>query len=401
MMRIAVLLLTAACAGAQPTIDIHLVSGRASERLKSAERRWQKAGQLHWREAKAAEEIAVLAAVTKLYEEMFQPELPAAPRIATLTEKGNDVLVARWVDPIGQGALLELIAWDTPGDTSLMFRLPRRSWSSEPAIRASFERLLLVPRANGQTPPPKGVTVNVARDPYTHQRVGAGGLLLKYIPMQFDPGPMNWFDLWETDAASYLAVTFNAHAAPGFPPNMRWISERFPPLESRITEWGKKRILDELGPGGFSASRRDYVLARELMRRELTNEELLALLKRREPDMSGVVLRVVVGAHQVARFAGAIREYLQGDRGGNAKANAPFDIVAGSDEANFTAVALEVLRQDDRASAAFRYAAGHGTTVAEYEALAKLRRLQEHEWELSQMRQRLGVTESGDPKPPK
>ena len=375
-MRFAFLMLMVAGGWSQPRVDIHAVPGRASDRLKEAERLWRKAQQSSWRNASAPEELAVVAAVVNIYQELFQPELRSAPRIATLTEKGQDILVAQWT-PGDQSCFSELIVWDTPEHTSFIFRLPVHSWSSSPQIRSSFERLLLPPRSDGQTPPAKGVTVNIARDPYTHQRVGAGGVLMNYMPRQFDIGYLN------------------------FPSNMRSIPERFPPLESRVGQWSNKRILDELIPGGFRKSNRDRVLANELLRRNLTDDELLSVLNRRKPDVSGIVLRTVVEEHQVVRFAGAIRRYLQGDRAGENKANLPFDIVDRTDEANFTEVALDVLRQDCRASPAFRYVAAHGTTLADYRALAELPCLEEwhwREWYLSEMRRRLGLIEDSMPK---
>jgi hypothetical protein len=74
--------------------------------------------------------------------------------------------VARWAVSGGLGSSSEL---NTPTDTSFIFRLPRGSWSSDPSIQSSFERLLLLPRSDGETPPTAVVTLNVARDP---SRVG-------------------------------------------------------------------------------------------------------------------------------------------------------------------------------------------------------------------------------------
>lgn len=387
---------------AQPQVDIHPVSGQASDRLKEAERRWRTARQLSWRDAGTPEELAVVAAVASFYKQVFQPELASAPKIATVTEKGQDILVARWRLSSNRTSFSELIVWDTPQSTSFIFQLSRRSWATDPAIRSSFERLLLPPRSDGRTPPAKGVTLNVARDPYTQQWVGAGGILLDYAPRQFDVGSMNWFDLWETAAASYLAATFSQFAMPLFPSNMRSIAERFPPLESRVGQWSKKRILDELGPGGFNAAFRDRVLANELLKRDLTDDELLSVLRRRQPDQSGAVLWAVVQAHQVSRFARAIRKYLEGDCS-HLKGNNPFDVIRGTDEVNFTEVAIDVLQQGCRADAPFRYAAAHGT-VADYRALSELPRLElwhGREIELSLMRNRLGLTEDGNPRPAK
>jgi hypothetical protein len=261
----------------------------------------------------------------------------------------------------------------------------------------NFERLLLPPRPDGKTPPAKGVTVNIARDPYTQQWVGAGGLLINYFPRQFDYGYMNWFDLWEASNQSYLAASFSQYAISEYPPDMRSIAERFPPLASRVGQWSKERLLNELAhAGGFGTSVRDRVLSKELLRRDMTGDELLLLLKRRTPDESGTVLRTIVDTHQVPRFVRAIREYLRSAGGGENKANNPFDIIRRDDQADFTDAAIEVLRLDNRANPAFRYAAAHGTTLADYNALAELPPLDAsygREWYLSEMRRRLGLSQ--------
>jgi hypothetical protein len=120
---------------------------------------------------------------------------------------------------------------------------------------------------------------------------------------------MNYFDLWETDGASYLAATFKSPT--------EGIGERFPPLTSRVGQWSKERLLDELAPGGFQAVNRDRVLTEELLKRN----ELLLLLKRREPDPSGTILLTIVSAHQVTRFLRVIREYVLTARGGDRRPN--------------------------------------------------------------------------------
>ena len=386
---------------AQPTVEIHHVTGRASDRLTQAERCWRTAQHVAWRDIKTPEEQDVVSAVTGIYRGLFQPELRSAPRIVTLTDKGQDILAARWTSGDSQAPFSEMIVWDTPNQTTFIFRLPRDSWSSDAQIRSSFEHLLLPPAADGRTPPAKGVTVNIAKDAYTRRWVGAGGLLINYLPRQFDVGYLNWFDLWQSAGASYFAAGFSQYATPGYPWNMRSIPERFPPLESRVGNWTTQRILDELGPGGFFAGFRDSILAEELMRRPVTDDELLAVLNRRKSDASGVLLRVIVQEHQVARFAGAIGKYLQGDRGCG-KCNEAFDILKRSYEVNFTDVALEVLRRGPVRHAPFAYVSDRGTTAADYNALLALRPSYPfgHEYLLKIMRQRLGLPDDGTPKPP-
>lgn len=401
-MRLILFMCMVAGGWAQPTVEIHHVTGRASNRLTYAERCWRTAQQAAWGDVETPEEQDVVSAVTGLYRGLFRPELRSAPKIMTFTDKGEDILVARWMGRDSQSWFSELIVWDTPNQTSLIFRLPRGSWSSDAQIRSSFERLLLPPAADGRTPPAKGVTVNVAKDFYTGRWIGAGGFLINYGPRQFDVGPLNWFDLWQSADGSYIAAGFSQFATPGFPWNMRSIPERFPPLESRVGNWPKQRILDELGHGGFAADSRDRILAKELMRREVTDQELLEVLKRRQPDVSGALLDVIVREHQVAHFAGAIREYLQGDRGCG-KCNEAFAIVSRSDEVNFTNVALKVLRRGHVAFAPFAYVSDHGTTAADYNALLELGPSYPfgHEYLLEKMRQRLGLAEDGTPKPVK
>jgi hypothetical protein len=138
------------------------------------------------------------------------------------------------------------------------------------------------------------------------------------------------------------------------------------------------------------------------MRRPVTDEELLEVLKRRKTDVSGALLYVIVEEHQVAHFEGAIRRYLQADRGCG-QCNEPFTILSRCGEVNFTDVALEVLRLGNVTYAPFTYVSDHGTTAADYNALQELRPSYPfgHEYLLERMRRRLGLAEDGTPKPAK
>jgi hypothetical protein len=216
--RFLLLSMCAACAWAQLKVEIHPVTGRASDRLKEAERVLQIAQRSALREASAPEELAVVEAIEKNYRLNFVPEIDSPPRITTLTDRDEDILIATWHAP-------DLIVWDTPESTSFIFTLPAGSWSNEAQIRSTFEKLAL-PQTNG-------VSLDVARDAQTKRWIGAGALRISHPPFQFDTGPLNSVDLWETANASYLCVKFSAMVAHE-PPNMRWIPERFPPLEMRV-----------------------------------------------------------------------------------------------------------------------------------------------------------------------
>jgi len=398
VMRIMFMSLFVACAWAQLKIDIHPVTGRASDRLKETERILRIAQRSPQRDANAPEELAMVEAIVKNYRLYFLPEIDSVPGIATLTEKGNDILVAQWT-ATGTDAFSKLIVWDTPESTSFIFKLPRHSRSDNSAIQATFEKLIL-PRANG-------AALDVARDPQTQQRIGAGVLLISLPPRQFDTGYANWVDLWETADASYLCAKFSWDAVHN-PPGMRFIPERFPPLESRVRQWSKERLLDQLARGD-RAQARDRILGRELVTRDLNDDELLALLVSRRPSENGAVLQAVVDGGQLRRFSNAIRSYLRGAQGesfGKHPNRPPFLIVLQAHDANFTDAALEVLSRGAGSDGAFLYVAEHGATPADYRALADLRRLNDvfmfaRDASLLQMRKRLGLDENGNPVPPK
>src|ERR1700730_2270192 len=95
-MRLALMSMFAACAWAQLKFDIHPVTGRASDRLKETQRVLRVARQSAWRDASAPEERAVVEALARVYRAHFLPEIAPEPKIATLTEKGVDILVAKW-----------------------------------------------------------------------------------------------------------------------------------------------------------------------------------------------------------------------------------------------------------------------------------------------------------------
>jgi hypothetical protein len=166
-MRLVLLALIAACSWGQVRIEITPVTGRASDRLKEAQRRLQRVQQLVWREIRAPEERAVVEEARNSYRGFFLPEIGSEPRIATLTEDGIDILVARWTMPGDGIGGSELTVWDTPEVTYFIFRLPRASWSSDAAIRATFEKLVHA-RPGTRTKVEFDVNANVARDPQTH-----------------------------------------------------------------------------------------------------------------------------------------------------------------------------------------------------------------------------------------
>jgi hypothetical protein len=400
-MRLVLISLMAACSWAQPSVEIRSVTGRASDRLKEAERHLQRAQQMATRDIKAPEERAVVDSDVAVFGAYFRPSIGSEPRIATLTEDGKDILVARWTVSGDHSAFSELTLWDTAESASFIFRLPRGSWSNEAAIRSTFERLLLPARADGRMPLVKSIALEISRDPQTQQWIGSGGFLVNLMPRQFDAGPPNWLDFWDTPSASYLSATFNVPWLDG-PLNMRLVAERFPPLESRVGQWSKKRLLDELGTRG--SEERDNILARELVKRDLTEDELLPVLQSRLRYENGALLQAVVLAGQAPRLAGAIRKYLQVDRWGNTKSLSPhpFQIVSRAEGVNFTDAALDVLRQYPGAYTAFFYAAEHGTTAADYRVLQELPRPNDAfgracDRALQEMRKRLGLDDDGNP----
>jgi hypothetical protein len=403
-MRLVLLALIAACSWAQLRVEIRSYSGPATDRLKEAERHLLRAQQVTWRDIRAPEERAVVETDAGLCREYFQPPISSDPRIATLTEGGKDVLVARWAGPGDQSAFSELTLWDTPEAASFIFRLPRGSWSSDADIRAAFERLLQPAGSDKRKPLVNSVTLEVAKYPQTQRRFGDGGLMVNIIPRSFDVGPPNWLDFWETPSASYLSATLNIRYVRNSYDGARLIEERFPPLETRVGQWSKKRLLDELSRGRLPA--RDRILAVELVKRDPTEEELLAVFASRWIFENGALLQAVVDAGQTSRYAGAIRKYLltyrwTGERRAYANPD-PFKAVSAAGDANFPDATLAQLRQAASAYNSFIRAAAHGATPADYRALKEQpcpddaltpacgRALRE-------MRKRLGLDADGNP----
>jgi len=308
----------------------------------------------------------------------FQSEVTTEPRIATLPDDKGDVLVARWTAPGGQSAFSELIVWDTPEVTSCIVHLPRGSTMSPWTSRAIRRR--------------------------TSGSALAGFRSAAGFPGSSTGGAENWFDLCETPTASYLCVSHNM----GWPASAhfgtRLIPERFPPLESRVGQWSRKRLLDDLSHPGIPA--RDLILARELAKRELTEEELLALFDSRLHLENGALLQALVEADEAGRYAGAIRKYLLTYRAFGGKGHTPdpgpFQFLSRAKDANFDSDTLHRLGEARAAYDAFLKAAAHGTTPGDYRAMKERpcpadslapacgRALQE-------MRQRLALDEDGNP----
>jgi hypothetical protein len=334
---------------AQLPVDIHRIAGRASDRLKEAERRVRIARGASLRAPKEPEEVAVIDAAAKTYAGYFLPEIIGAPRITTLTENGNDVLIARW-----SNASSEVIIWDTPEDISFILKLPPHRWSNDSSIRSTFDTVWRPPSAESTV---LAVSLNVAMDPLTHRWIGTGGIQTKSGPRQFALGHWaNWIDFWETATASYLSLGIDRQF-------LQLIPERFPPLESRVGMWSKQRLLQELARQ--TGARRDSVLARELMKRDVSNDELLVLLESRRRRETGAVLKAVAESGEMTRFKVAVGEYLLKDSSGyltKSMAASGWRPVNDSD-VNFTNVALEMLRENAFAGGAFTYVATHGTNT--------------------------------------
>jgi hypothetical protein len=389
-MRAALFAIMVASALAQPGVDIRHESGVFPDTLREAEGRWLKAHGT-WRNATSPEDRAVTAAIATTFNEYFQPQLDMPSGIETLTESGKDILVARWTASREMTIFSEMIAWDTPDRTTFLFRLHHGVWSSNSAIQSFFERLLRAPRADRRIPVIKSVQLNVGVDPNGQRRIGSGALVLNTIPRQFARGPDASFYLWDAKDASYLSMTLQEYITLDYPADMRRIGERFPPLTERAKQWSKQRLIDELTPGGFDAMDRDRILTAELLTRNVADDELLALLKRRKPDFSGAVIIGIVDLDQVYRFSAPIREYLRTVVDPIRLDNNPFKELNRISEPNFTDAAIDALHKNVHATPAFQYAANHGTTIAEYESLAALPPLPEQVSYLEQMRRRLGI----------
>jgi hypothetical protein len=260
MVRSAIYLLIVACAWSQPRIEIHPASGQRFDRSKETQRRLHVIQQSFWRDASVGEEVAVLVMAEKTYEIYFRRQIASESKIATFTEDGNDILVARW-SAQANTRHSQSCRLGYSKDTSFIFRLPPQSWSNDSVIRAGFNELLKPPSPSSLTGPADGVALNIGCDLYGN-RLGVGKLLLKDIPRQMgEGGVVNWIDLWETPDSSYLSVTFGTVERLGVPPNMGAIAERFPPLKTRVIDWSARRLLDELGAG--NSCERDRVLAHE------------------------------------------------------------------------------------------------------------------------------------------
>lgn len=381
---------------AQIKIDIHQVKGGASERLLEVERRWRVAQRVSYHAPSTPEEMTVLAALTKEYTQVFRPPLQASPLVATFTENGQDILVIRWRSLDDQLREPIVIVWNTPEETAFLFPLKPGSVKDDAAADCTFQSLLAPTGSDPSTRAARGVSINIARDSVHRQTIAAGGLSIAYFPIQFDLGLLNWFDLRETAGSSFLSVGFSQHVLYELPANLRSINERFPLLEKRVPGWTKQRLIRELDHhANLLTQLRDQILTKELLRRELTDDEMLTMLRSRDHDPNLTLLRAIVQTRQTLRYAGALRAYLETAKaGGYWGQDSAFGAVEPSAEANFTDVALSVLRRNPKAAPAFFYAARRGTTEGDYSALSEVSQVensQQRQEALSRMRSRLGL----------
>src|SRR5581483_2779227 len=99
---------------------------------------------------------------------------------------------------------------------------------------------------------------------------------------QFDAGSDTIFEGVIDGQSAYL--TFRFALDEGFPPELKQIKERFPPLRTRICDWPSPRILAEVGKARSGGLRgewaRDEVLVDELItRQDLASADFIRLLR--------------------------------------------------------------------------------------------------------------------------
>jgi hypothetical protein len=393
-MRAALCLLFGASAFAQLNIEVTPTTGRAPERLKEAQRRLNLAGRTALTAPAGEDESAALDTALRTLKTNFLPALNSESRIATIVKESGDILTARAsvADPDGA---IPVTIWDTPQDTAFIFTLPRHCWSSGDSLKATLNRLFR-PSTDAPIFVLTKVMVSTATDPLTHQQIGTGGLLYAGAPRQFDPGPLNWLDFWETASASYLSATFVK-----FSLSIKHVPERFPSLAARAATWTKEHILEVLNSGTIPA--RDGILTRELLKRDVTDDEMLALFRRPRPADNLRVMDAVIDMRQTKRFENAIRRYLSGlqrDYGLSKRMGLDaqvFALLRPVPDVDFTQEALSLALRDSGAGYAFGYAAARARSADAYRQLKSIAPFRE--FELKSMRTRLGLDEDGNPIP--
>jgi hypothetical protein len=323
----------------------------------------------------------VIQAAVKDVSSILSAPLAPPTKWATLTDSGEDVVVAQWSgNSIGDDPI-PVMLWDDSISDTLIFQC----------------------RVNQMKSP--GLFAHVIDELFTWntRRLYAARLWLRYPPQpgdsligdgesgsrgQFILGPEVVFSGFADGKKAYFGVSLVSYFDV-FPPDMKLINERFPPLRQRIKHWTTEKLVAETKRSVRSAvlpdgtTQRNQLLVGEAVARDdLTVTMFEDLLTRGVGNNASIghyivpkVIRVAMEKARLGKFAAAIGPYL--DRlphphGAWSEADAILNALSEQTDLDLEGQAIRLLEKRVSISGSLKYLQSHGRTVRALDAVASL-----------------------------
>ena len=214
-------------------------------------------------------------------------------RKASTYQKGNsDEMLVEWsfAESFGNGTLL---LRDTPFLSQYMIKLDNCDCRSKDTLA----RLLTAVVAWAKPPVNVGgIDIRISAN-YPNATAFSGGPSPIFSETEVIRDFNFWGDLKDQDL--YLSINVGKSHTQAYYPVPPFVPERFPPLSALLESWSSQHIWGEVGrPAGPSADvdlsdRRDAMLITELVRRGLSQDEYLELLRSAPPARLYARARIV------------------------------------------------------------------------------------------------------------
>jgi hypothetical protein len=242
--------------------------------------------------------------------------------VTTFVLRGSDVLLTRY-EVSGVESITSIYVFDWPGDSVLLIPYQPAAVSSADNVRSFINRVV---RWEGFQ---AGLDVSLVFDPATKSLSGYG-LSTSAIRRRFDflsflIGNQNYL-VWRCDKTYFQNV---------FSPETNYLPERFPPLAERLRTHSTAELLSML-PGAGEApyspsSRRNDVIARELLQRGISTDEFTRMLlpvrasNNRIRRRAESIARAIVNSPKTSAFEVSARSVLAGLDPASARSEAAVD----------------------------------------------------------------------------
>jgi hypothetical protein len=270
--------------------------------------------------ASSPEANGVLESATKLCRKFVKLDLSNFDSKLILTRTGEDVLVS-WGhlsgDPQG---ISNFLLWDEPVSTSLLLQIPPQKLQTPALLEDLLAGMFIWGEGNLES-----VFIDWSAATHPGQEALRGSAFFRVIH-QVNVERELTISGYSDGAEAWLSITLAKNLGfQLFEHDMIRISERFPPLRTRVPQWTTSQLLAAIGQGGKAENRydkafeRDRVLLEELMRRpDFTASAFQDLLDRdlgTGPSMGDSLPGAILVAAQSgdgARFIPVMLAYFQG-----------------------------------------------------------------------------------------